>query len=235
MVDGESVQIEGHGHHPEFEVGYCYYSDDEGKTWSRSIAEILCYLSDGWENFNTCDEPALDQLPDGRLLMLIRTPLGRLFRAISEDDGTTWSVPGPTQLAADFSPCALKRIPKTGDLLCVWNQASADEIRRGLRRQRLSAAITRDGDTWQHFRSVEWHPSVPEAGRIEPEPKLQLARALSHVGELPAGYGFSTYPTIAFHNDEVLITYAHGVGRRPSEVTSKVKHRILPLRWFYEK
>ncbi|MFH0964092.1 MAG: sialidase family protein [Planctomycetota bacterium] len=234
-VDGERLDIEGHGHHPEFEVAYCYYSDDEGKTWARSRAEILGYLHDGWDNFVTCDEPALDQLRDGRLLMLIRTPMGRLFQATSEDEGTTWSIPKPTMLATDFAPCALRRIPKTGDLLCVWNQASANEIQRGLRRNRLSAAVTSDGETWKHFHTLEWHPCLPEAGCIAPEERVILVRALDDVGEIPKGWGFSTYPTVAVHGDEVIVAYSHGAGRRPKEVISKPKHRILPLSWFYER
>ena len=234
-VGGEKIAIEGHGHHPEFEAAYCYFSDDAGRTWSRSKAEILGYLYDGWGNFVTSDEPALDQLPDGRLLMHVRTGKGRLFRCFSEDDGTTWSIPEPTQLASCHAPCALKRIPKTGDLLCVWNQESADEIRRGLRRNRLSAAVTRDGVTWKHFRTVEWHPSLPEGDCIAPEEPVRMARALDDIGQVPQGWGFSSYPTIGFSRDEVIISYAHGTGRHPKEVTSKCKHRILPLSWFYER
>ena len=48
----------------------------------------------------------------------------------------TWSLPQPTELASSYSPCRLRTIPTAGDLLCVWNQVSGDEIRRGLRRSR---------------------------------------------------------------------------------------------------
>ena len=34
--------------------------------------------------------------------------------------------------------------PKNGDLMCVWNQVSHEEIRRGYRRGRLSVAISKD-------------------------------------------------------------------------------------------
>jgi len=232
-VNGKVIEWEGHGHHPEIEVAYCYFSDDEGKSWSRSEGDIIAWLDDGWNNFGTMDEPSLDQLPDGRVLMIARTLLGRLFKTISDDDGTTWSVPEPTPLCADGSPCMIRRIPSTGDLLCVWNQLSASEIRRGMRGNRLSAAVTSDGDTWKHFRALEWH-GVEEAGYIEPEPKLQLVRALDDVGEIPTTAGISRYPQIAFHGDEVIISYAHMVNQITDPI-GKMKHRILPVGWFYEK
>ncbi|MBI3990908.1 MAG: exo-alpha-sialidase [Candidatus Omnitrophica bacterium] len=228
------VELEGHGHHPEFEVAYCYFSDDGGKTWSRSKGDIIGWLYDGWGNFVPCDEPSVAQLPDGRLLMMIRTTIGRQLSAFSEDEGERWSVPEPTMLASSYAPACLKRIPKTGDLLCVWNQVSADEIRQGLHRARLSSAITSDGKSWKHFRTIDCHSGVREAARIEPEEKIQLCRSLDFIGELSKGYGVSNYPTIFFNKDEVIINYAHLRGRLPEEMVSSMKHRILPLDWFYE-
>ena len=86
-VDGEIVDHEGHLHHPEFEPAYCYFGDDDGTTWSRSQADILGYVQDGWGNYVSMDEPTLEQLPDGRLLLLARSSLGRLMRCFSEDGG----------------------------------------------------------------------------------------------------------------------------------------------------
>jgi BNR repeat protein len=236
-VDGKEVGFEGHGHHPEFDLCYCYYSDDSGKTWSRSHAEIIGFFQDGWGNFLDLDEPVLDELPDGKLLMLMRTMVGRLFKSFSEDNGNTWSLPSPTPLAADNAPCAMRRIPSTGDLLCVWNHLSNDEIRRGMRRSRLSSAITRDGETWSHFRSIEWHPCVPErSGYIQPEEKIQCTRSLAHIGELPEGWGTSAYATLGFNGNQVIVSYDHTVNAlRTGKMASRQKHRILPVSWFYER
>jgi len=183
------------------------------------------------------DEPVVDQLPDGRLLMLFRTMVGRLFKSFSEDNGNTWSLPKPTPLAADNAPCAMRRIPSTGDLLCVWNHLSNDEIRRGMRRSRLSSAITRDGETWKHFRSIEWHPCVLERSEyIQPDEKIQCTRSLDNIGELPDGWGTSSYATIGFDGDQVIISYYHTVNAlRTGTTASKQKHRVLPVSWFYEK
>ena len=168
--------------------------------------------------------------------MLARSLVGRLVRSYSEDDGTTWSIPEVMDIASDGAPCATRRIPETGDILCVWNQQSANEIRRGLRRCRLSSAITRDGLKFEHFRSVEWHPHVPECSEyIVPEEKIQLTRALDDIGILPDSYGNSSYPTIFINGEEVIISYPHGRGRHPKSTIHAMKHRILPLGWFYEK
>ena len=44
----------------------------------------------------------------------------------------------------------------TGDLLVVWTQHSAEEMRRGLIRARLSSAISRtNGALWEFFQNVE--------------------------------------------------------------------------------
>ena len=130
----------------------------------------------------------------------------------------------------------MRRLPQNGDVLCVWNQQSTNEIRRGLRRCRLTAAITRDGLTWKHFRSIEWHPHVPERSEyIVPDEKIQLTRALDDIGELPAGYGCSSYSTIYVNDEEVIVSYPHTKGRHPKTMISAMKHRILPLSWFYEK
>ena len=234
--NGEVLDHEGHGHHPELEIAYCYFSDDEGQTWSRSIGDVIGWFQDGWGNFISIDEPCVEQLPDGRVLMIARSLVGRLVASFSEDGGTTWSIPEVTPLCADGAPCMMRRLPETGDVLCVWNQQSASEMRRGLRRCRLTAALTSDGKTWNHFRSIEWHPHVPECSEyIAPEEgRVQLIRALDDVGELPEGYGSSSYPTIDVVGDEVFIAYGHTIGRHPKHMIGGHKFRILPTSWFYE-
>ena len=254
----KKIDIEGHGHFPEIDITYVYYSDDEGKTWSRCEGEVMGWLYRGWNNYVGCDEPNLEELKDGRLIMLMRTTIGRLLQSFSEDGGEHWSIPEPTSLASSYSPCALKKIPQTGDLLVVWNQVSADEIRLGYRRGRLSCAISEDGINWKNFRTLEVHgllaqyrgaeqlsyklsggkmtqeeKEIGEIERIYPEEKLQLCRALSDVGQLHPDWGMSDYPTIYFYQDKVFIFYpnAKGIGK---DMKSSLKMRILPVEWLYK-
>jgi len=230
---GKKVLTEGHGHFPEIDIAFVYYSDDEGKTWSRCEGELMGWPYDGWGNYVACDEPGVEELRDGRILFLARTTIGRLLGAYSLDQGVHWTIPGPTMLASSYSPAALRKIPSTGDLMCVWNQVSSDEIRLGYRRGRLSAAISSDGESWKHVKTLERHGGLEERGYVTPEERLQLARSLPDVGELHPDWGVSDYATINFHGDDVLIGYAHAKGVNPEAVSSH-KMRVIPLEWFYK-
>ncbi|MCA9007809.1 MAG: exo-alpha-sialidase, partial [Planctomycetaceae bacterium] len=52
-------------------VSFSYYSDDEGQTWHRSGNQVDCPLRGAME-------PEIEQLSDGRILMLIRTQTTRM-------------------------------------------------------------------------------------------------------------------------------------------------------------
>ncbi len=103
---------------------FVYFSDDEGKTWKASKTEVVIWHKDGLGGMWPCDEPGrlrpLAQLKD-KLLMFMRTTLGRIYATTSKDGGENWQMPQPTDLAMSYSPCRLRRIPTSGDLLCVWN------------------------------------------------------------------------------------------------------------------
>jgi hypothetical protein len=59
-------------------------------------------------------------------------------------------------LASSYSPCRLGILPGTGDMVVIWNQVSREEIRKGLRRCRLSSAVSSDGGrTWAHFKNID--------------------------------------------------------------------------------
>ena len=92
---------------------YCVMSDDNGATW-KDGARVRPATGECWE-------PACVELKDGRVLMLMRTQLGGQYASFSNDGGETWGLPVATALVGSAAPVAITRIPKTGDLLAIWN------------------------------------------------------------------------------------------------------------------
>jgi hypothetical protein len=220
-----------HGHVPEFEASFCYLSDDEGETWSRSEGEVMIWLDAGRGGLWPMDEPCVIEAPEGRLAIYGRTTLGRIYRSTSDDGGEHWSQPEPTDLASSYSPCRIVRLPRTGDLLCVWNQVSPAEIRKGFWRARLSCALSRDhGISWECFKVID-HQGVPPVGRIVPDSPA-LVRPSRDLGELPRDYGEVTYPSVGFHGDTVFVRYK----RRIYWPERKNSDRMvaIPTSWLYE-
>jgi len=229
-IGGERTQVEGHAQWPEMDYAWCYYSDGEGETWTRSDREIVIWKDDGYGGMWPVDEPNIIELSDGRIMMFARTTLGRIYKVFSEDGGHRWWYPEATELASSYSPCRLRRILSTGDLICVWNQVSGDEIRNGCRRNRLSVAISRDdGSNWEHFKTIEATPPLKPVGRIEPE-ESGMVRARRELGELGPDFATVGYPNIGFHEDKVLISYQWA---RLHPRQGRAKLRIYPVEWFY--
>jgi Neuraminidase (sialidase) len=105
-----------------------YYSDDNGRTWKTGGQKLDVEGS----KFGAC-EPGVVELKDGRVMMIIRNSLNRIYRSYSSDSGVTWAKPERTELKTPVSPATVTRIPKTGDLLMVWNntrQAKEHENKR---------------------------------------------------------------------------------------------------------
>lgn len=118
-----------------------YASDDSGKTWRRSqtVLEAPPATKAGLQ------EPGVVELRDGRLLMWIRTQMGHQWVSWSTDQGENWSAPYPSGIVSPLSPASMKRIPKTGDLVMVWNDQPSGK------RTPLTIAVSRDdGRTWIH-------------------------------------------------------------------------------------
>ena len=263
---GKVLYMEGHR---AASVGFCftYVSDDKGRTWKQSPDELIRGIF-GWFDAHgelngaggivDLYEPTAAETADGRVLLLARSKTGRLVQSYSNDGGLTWYPAEPTELASSQSPPLLVRIPSTGDLLCVWNQVSGEEIRRGFLRGRLSAAISADcGLTWQHFRTLELQAGMEDRARIEPEfpiPRSLVGR--SPFGRLPDGFAMFTYPNVDLVGDHVFVRYLRGwpepvaesgdrraprgaprmwpeYEEREAQIVFETVLRRYPLRWFY--
>jgi len=236
---------------------FAYYSDDGGATWTRSRNEAFAMLDRSVRGCYAMCEPAVVELKDGRLLMIGRTNLGRYYQSFSSDHGETWLEPEPTDLALLPSPCALQRIPTTGDLLVIWNPTSRAEAALGLYRHRLTCAISKDGGkTWQNHRNLE---SLDDVAYIEPdEPETLLLGRMRQPTDRKRyrhapGALRCNQPTCTFFDDKAIITYGFCVfgdkevirdefgiefdqlmeklGLAPYERGNKV--RVLPIDWFY--
>jgi hypothetical protein len=223
---------------------WIYYSDDEGKTWHRSLSEVFISLDKGEHGFYSFDEPVLEELSAGHLIMIGRTQMGRPYQSFSKDGGVSWSSPTPVDLGSSPSPHTISRIPATGDLLLIWNQTSTEECLNGLMRHRLSMAVSSDGGkTWGHFRNLE---SLDDRERVDappPEPKVYLMRDWKYISPIdPQRYPHSpgclriSYPTVTFWKDEVAVAYDYGYGGTGEfQHASATKIKIVSLDWLYGK
>jgi sialidase-1 len=225
----------------ELAFGIAHHSDDEGNTWQESETLIVVPLDGGRRGLYAWDEWSVLELEDGRLLGMGRTCLNRLFQCFSEDAGKTWGKIEPTCLSTDGSPCLLRRIPATGDLLVIWTQTSAEEFQQYLTRHRLTCAVSRDeGKTWQNYRNLESLDDVTQVepaelkryqvdpkytGYHQPEDRQRYHRA---PGVLRVGY-----PTCTFLDDRAIITYGYGCADDPIGYVA-CKIRVVPTTWFYD-
>ena len=85
----------------------------------------------------------------GMITRVSRAAVRRFIPGLSVGPPTDFGLHGFRTPAFLISPYARtpgqNLVPGTGDLLLVWNQASAEEIQNGLSRHRLSTAISNDG------------------------------------------------------------------------------------------
>ena len=229
-------------HHLSY--GWIFYSDDEGQTWKRSLSELYVAVDRGRLGSYSIEEPCLEVLRDGSLLLFGRTELGCFYQSKSTDDGVSWSEPKPVPLAAAYTPPYLIRIPATGDLLLIWDQASSEEIVAGLARHRLSTAISSDdGATWRHLRNLE---SLDDRTEIRPPQGPPTVYRMTHfdfrqpvdLTRYPHAPGCSRvcYPDAAFRGNEVAIAYDYGYGG-PGELKdgSTTKIKVVSVDWLYER
>ena len=247
------VGYRGHSTYPELDIAAVSHSDDLGKTWYIGMKKpklgwgLEQYASSvlmGWFGPNgepngglgitACDEPSVAETKDGQVLFFGRSAVGRIVQSYSPDGGETWSAVKPTELVACYSPCRLRRIPKTGDLVCVWNQISTDENEYGWRRRRLSAAISTDsGKTWSHFKTLEVSAGLDDVDRIEAKLPLHWSRVGSRSKPLPDDAALFHYPNVRFAKDKVFIMYTRQ-WKESGKWTSEQVMRIYPVSWLYD-
>jgi hypothetical protein len=137
-------------------VAQCFFSDDGGQTWQRGKSRVEAPE----KSRSGLQEPLVVERTDGRLMMLCRTDQGSQFRSYSSDGGDTWTDAEPTDITSPLSPASIARLPKSGDLLMVWNDhANVDPKLKG-KRTPLTVAISKDdGKTWTSRRTLYDDPA----------------------------------------------------------------------------
>jgi len=126
---------------------WSYFSDDNGRTWNSGT---LVPNPDSV----LLQEPAVMELKNGDIYMLIRTNAGVQYSSVSKDKGETWSTCMPTKLKSPTAPATMARIPSTGDLLVVWDDNGVDQ-----KRNPLNIAVSKDETvTWTNIKSLEDDP-----------------------------------------------------------------------------
>lgn len=133
-------------------VCLCFFSDDGGNTWKKGTDTVDAPKRGAME-------PEVIELADGKLLMIVRTQLGHIATALSKDGGDHWGEASQLPVKAPEAPATIRRIPSTGDLLLVWNNAHEPGVGHGGKRTPLAAAVSSDeGRTWTHVRDLETSP-----------------------------------------------------------------------------
>ncbi len=180
-----------------------HLSDDDGRTWRRGRTWLTAPKRGAME-------PGLIERRDGRVMQILRTQTGLIWRAFSSDGGETWTEANPWNLESPEAPATLAAVPGTGDWLLVWNPhvAWANPARtvlganHGGPRTPLAARLSRDeGETWGAPRNLEADPACTYA-----------------------------YTSITFHEGRALLTYYHFP--QGGKLLS-LKFRSVPLGWFH--
>ena len=222
---------------PSVSYSFTILSDDEGKTWKPGLSELFV---SHYRAAYDLEEPTAVELTDGRLLLDLRSQLGRRYRSYSNDAGITWSRPEPLDIAGGYTPSMIRRMP-TGELLMIWNQVSRGESLQGLSRHRLSCAISKDeGRTWENFKNLE---SLDDETVIKPPPsdRIEVIEQWEDPGHYQPGntkrYHRAPgvlrvcYPDVAFVGSEAIIVYDYGAGTL-GDSTGGIKLRAVPVDWF---
>ena len=81
------------------------------------------------------------------------------YFSFSEDQGESWSPLEPGNIRSPLSPASIERIPKTGDLLLLWNN-NFETGRDGGKRTPFNLAISKDeGKSWSKTKTLESDPN----------------------------------------------------------------------------
>lgn len=137
---GSEIIAADYGQATERQQAGCYYSDDDGKVWREGKGKVSLPKRGAME-------PSVAELPDGALVMTLRTQLGFVYVSRSTDGGDTWSKAWSSGLEA---PLVMTSVPGSHRLLMVYCSGKFEpNHHHSGERTPLTAAVSRDGGkTW---------------------------------------------------------------------------------------
>lgn len=149
----------------------CYYSDDDGKSWTPSNrAKVPNLIPNIWQTGSV--EPSFIQLNDGRIWMLMRNSNDHLWESFSKDNGETWGEAKPTRFKCGPNSWVTTKRLSSGEILLIWNNAmsmhpSVTQDKWSFsNRDLIHVAISPDeGTTWHGFREL-WRDSMRDSSRF---------------------------------------------------------------------
>ena len=102
-------------------------------------------------------EPSIAEMNDGKLVVVMRTHMGFVYKSESTDGGRTITEAIPTSLIAPQSCSLVVAIPNSNALMVVWNNREFDhKFQLGGKRNPLTFAISYDGlKTFSNFYNLE--------------------------------------------------------------------------------
>jgi hypothetical protein len=145
---------------------FVYFSDDQGATWQQSPDQLTLELKTANATRYGAIEPALLELRDGRVWVLVRDRGGRLWQSFSID-GERWPALERSPFISSDSPAALLRL-RDGKIVVFINACQNWSDPRSYAmggREVLHAAISADeGKSWRGFREILHEPTVATRG-----------------------------------------------------------------------
>ena len=189
------------------------YSDDGGRSWLQSPANLKAPCEDTYNGSNYgAIEPTVLELKDGRVWMLMRTQTGYLYESYS-NDGVVWSEARPSRFHSSNSPAFLLRL-SDDSIVLLWNNCEPPDRVDGQGvyggRDALHAAISADeGLTWFGFREVYLD------GRRNDSPP--------HSGDRGTAYPFA----VVAKGGRIAVISGQGSGRRQLE--------LLDSAWLWQR
>ena len=186
-VAGALTEAAGSGGVPSRWDCFADVSDDDGATWIRSEDIAIDHSSIRGPGVI---QPTVWNGPEG-LVFLMRSSTGRAWRAVSTDEGATWTPAQETQLPNNNSALCAVRLPD-GRVVCAHNTS---DLPWGPRNELVLSVSTDEGRTWSQAATVD----------VLPRPTSTITP--DDAGVDTDGEGELSYPTLITTPGGLVVSY----------------------------